>query len=413
MLPEYVKSDKDIIIAIDYETADDRGASYQFFRKDFRIFSVSTTWRNPSNNEMESYFTNKQDEIKELLTFLSTSGHKIVAHNLPYEMGCTHATYGLTLNWYADTMRLSQLRDGGGDEFAVTTELTIEQEMAIELGEVTEKDIVKGKKGLSLEACAMRFLDDEGRHSHKHEAHSWLEEHHGIKKNHGRFLDLLPYEQLKQYNIADTEVTLLIYETQVEYFKSINFNWHKDNLFYLTRAKYMTGAYHRGLCIDQRALLDYIYEIEAEIEAINQKFRTMFKKEIELVERRRFVDSLMRACRMKTPRGTYNRIFKTCKGKYPEEYTFNINSANYLKLLFCDVLGMNPQFLTPKGSPSFKASHLSQWGEGGLILQKRKKRMLVLTQCINTFLDSLHDEKTHPGIKISGTRTNRVAGGRI
>ena len=413
MIPEILKKNKDIVVAIDFETSDSRGASYQFFRKDFKIFSVAISWRSPTTNLIESYFTLSPGGIRSLLKFLSESQHKVIAHNLPYEMGCTTACYGYNLNWYADTMRLSQLRDGGGNEFDMSVELTLEQEMQLELGEIEDvSQFAKKSKGLSLEACAMRFLESD-MHSHKSTAHDYLKETHGIKKNYGRYLHLLPYAQLKQYNTADTDVTLLLYEEHVQYFNLIKFNWFRDNKFYLVRAKYMTEAYIRGLCIDQQALLDYICEIEQEIEDINQQFMTKFAEEIKLVESSRFTASMERSLKLKTKKGKYNRILKLFQGKYVEEYTFNINSSSYLKILFCDVLKMSPKFLTPKGSPSFKAAHLNQWGEGGKILAIRKKRLLVLQQTVNTLIDSFHDGNTHPGIKISGTRTNRVAGGRI
>ena len=73
---------------------------------------------------------------------------------------------------------------------------------------------------------------------------------------------------------------------------------------------------------------------------------------------------------------------------------------------------MKWEFETPKGSPSFKTSHLDQWGEGGKILKIRKKRLLVLQQAVNTYASAMYDGRTHPSVRISGTRTNRVAGGR-
>ena len=122
-----------MIVAIDYETSDSRGASFQYFRKDFKIFSLSCCWRNASG-EIVYWFGTRSDAIAQKLAQLARDRVLIVAHNLPYEMGCTTNCYPhIKLNWHADTMRLTQLRDGGGEEFG-TPQLTLDQEIAQELG---------------------------------------------------------------------------------------------------------------------------------------------------------------------------------------------------------------------------------------------------------------------------------------
>lgn len=405
-----------MIVSIDYETKDSRGASFQYFRRDFDIFSLSCCWRDSKTNEPKFWFSTDRSRIAQKLASLARNKDQIVAHNLPYEMGCTKKVYKhIDLNWHADTMRLTQLRDGGGDLYDAPV-LTLEQEIAMELGEMSEKQVKRQwakTKGLAIEAAAFRYLSEKY-HNHKKPAHDWLEEHKGIKKDHGRHLDKLPYDMLEQYNNGDTLITLLLYESHVKFFEENKYDWSQDCQLYFNRAKLMTSAHIKGIKFNSEKALDYIVEIEAEIKAMEDEFETMFAKEIEIVKENRLIHLWNHWTQQpKTERGKANRCKKLESGEMDDEWNkFNVGSSKQLAELFTGVLGMEAQFETPKGSPSFKASHLQQWGKGGLILQKRKKRLLVLNQAANAYLASLHDGRVHPSIKISGTRTNRVAGGR-
>ena len=405
-----------MLVAIDYETKDSNGASFQYFKRDFQIFSLSCCWRDPKTNEPTFWFSNDRNRIAQKLASLARNKDQIVAHNLGYELGCTKKCYPhIKLNWHADTMRLTQLRDGGGDMYDAPV-LTLEQEIAFELGELSERQVKSAwakTKGLSLEACTYRHLPQKY-HSHKEPAHKWLEENEGIKKQHGRHLDKLPYDMLEQYNNADTLTTLLLYESNVKYFKEQNFDWSQDCKLFFNRAELMTSAHIRGIKINTDKLLDYIVEIEAEIAEMERKFCEMFAVELEILKENRLVHLWNHWTQLpKTDRGKANRLKKLESGAIDSDWNdFNIGSSKQLAELFSKILGIKHQFETPKGSPSFKASHLSQWGPGGMILLNRKKRLLVLQQCCNVYLSAMHDGRSHPSIKISGTRTNRVAGGR-
>lgn len=408
-----------MIVAIDYETMDDRGASFEYFRKDFRVFSLSCAFRDPGNGEIITWFSNNPTKIVAKLADLARAKHQIVAHNLPYEYGVTRACYPhIHLNWHADTMRLAQVRDGGGDEFN-PPELSMEQSIALELGEMSEKEasaLQRKGVGLSLEACAQRFLSDPGLHNHKKPAHDWLQEHKGIKKNFGRELHHLPYELLEQYNNADTRVTLLLYEECIKWAKLANYDWQKDHTLYLMRGRLITDAYARGILIDKDALFQYILEVEAEIKAIEAQFVAFMAPYSQFVMdiRRAVVDLWANDPKLKSDRARANRRAKVLEGKEDKRWkVFNTGSSKQLQLLFVDVLKIKPQFLTKKESPSFKTTHLHQWGEGGLILQKRRKRLLVLQQCVNTYVAALYDDRVHCSVRVSGTRTNRTSGGQM
>lgn len=401
------------VIALDYETIDSRGASFEYFRDDFRLLSLSLTWRN-AQGELESWFDTNQKAIYDKLKWLSDTQIPVIAHNFQFEMGVTYSLYPeLKINWYLDTMRLAKLRDLGGDEYS-TPVLTVEQEIDLALGDISEKDIKKEhskKRGLSLEACARRFLPAQN-HDHKSKAHTYLEQKHGVTKNFGGNLHLLPYYLLKQYNIADTETTLLIYEDCIKFFEAEKFNLKPDTQLYNDRVRHIAEAHKRGLKIDRTALLEYILDIEAEIKAIEDEFYSKFEKELRKVRKWLYLEKRLEMLAMKNGKHKQRRWEKYMNTPC-EILRFNFNSnTRHLPMLFMGQLRIKPKFRTGKGAPSFKSSHLSQWGEGGKILIKRKKRLLVLQQAVAIYIASAYDGLLHPQVKASGTRTNRVSAGR-
>lgn len=404
------------IYAIDIETADNRSASFEYYRKDFRIFSLSLAWRN-GLGQIEQWFSTDAQRIAGKLLSLSKEQAPLVAHNAGFEIGVISKLYPrIPLVWLNDTMRMAQLYDAGGQEFDNDPILTPDQMIAFELGELDEKGLQKvwGKsRGLSLEACGRRFLP-ESEHGHKTEAHEYLKEHHGIKKNPGQHLHLLPLDILERYNNADTRVTLLLYE---ELTRLLNgFDASRDWQLYRMRIELLTKAYVTGIKVNRPALLETIVAIEAEIIHIERTFRERF--EAELIEMQEYrlgllINKWAADETLKSDRARAKRFTAVEMGLCDDEWMhFNINSPRQLEILFCQILKIRPTFLTATGQPSFKASHLGQWGEGGEILKKRKKRMIVLNQCISTYMGSAYDGRIHCAIKTSGTRTNRLSSGR-
>ena len=404
-----------MIVAIDIETCDDRGASFEYFRPDFRVFSLSCAWRDADGNIVH-WFSTDATKIVQKLWALARSGDELVAHNLSFEYGVLTRLYPkIELKWYADTMRLAQHLDAGGAEFEAEPLLSPDQAIALELGEITEADLGKlfnKSRGLSLEACALRFLP-EAEHGHKSEAHTYLTEHQGIKRAHGQYLHLLPPDILERYNNSDTRVTLLLYEDLCT--RLGQFDWRRDWQLYYLRVQLMAGAYTRGIRIDRIALFTYILEIEREITEIERAFKQLYAVELTQVSSLRLIEKIEWANdpTLKSDRARRVRWETLESGVHDAEIDrFNVNSSQHLSLLFRTVLGMTPTFLTKTGQPSFKASHMHQWGPGGDILKKRKKRMMVLSQCINVYLASKLNGRVHCNVRVAGTRTNRVAGGR-
>ena len=149
------------------------------------------------------------------------------------------------------------------------------------------------------------------------------------------------------------------------------------------------------------ALQRYTYEIDADVDKIEAEFKSYHAENIK----------------------------KWAELTGNNEFEFNVGSNKQLKELFCDVLGMTAAHMTATGEkrvkdkeitreealkqyPSFQAKHLGDWGESGELPIRRRKRLLVLSQALNT-LQMAKDGRgrCHPEQKVAGTRTNRVAGG--
>lgn len=395
-----------MIIAVDIETSCGGSAEYRHWRKGFQIDSIACSWKD--QGESKSWFSNKPREVDAMIRRLAETKAKLVVHNLSFELGVFSRLYpDLEFNWHADTMRLAQLDDNYGgnrwEQFVIKTADDIMDELLDELdGEKAPK-----KTGMGLEACATRYLAKEY-HNHKGAAHTWLEENHKVTSNHGSHLHLLPYDQLKQYNIADTDTTLALYEQLTENLILNEFDWQQDWVLYHNRVKLMQGAYIRGLKVNREKLKEEIYKLDAEIRAVTDEF---FSKTQD--------------SRVKWAALYPGKVKK--RPTMPD--SFNIGSNAQLKQLFIGALGIVGGKFTASGVkavesgtlsraeaalqyPSFASKHLSTWGPLGEILYKRRKLLLVLQQMLGVYLGSTEDGRLHPEIRASGTATNRVAGGK-
>jgi len=210
---------------------------------------------------------------------------------------------------------------------------------------------------------------------------------------------LLPEDILARYNVGDTTVCLELFD---ELHKILDGVWQKDWNLYYTRTDLMNRAYREGISIDLPDLAQVIANIDAEVDQIEADFMEQHK------------ESLMK----------WRELYKITKK------SFNIGSNKQLAELFVGVLGIEPRHMTEKGAkkvkekelttpeacrqyPSFAAKHLGQWGEAAKHLQKRRKRLLVLSQAMSAYwMATEGGGRIHPEVRIAGTRTNRVSGGR-
>ena len=402
------------VIAVDYETALTSGVpSTEYYRDDFRAISAAFAWRG-QGGEMRSLFLEGEDEIRVFLERIKASGARVVVHNFQFEHGVSLYRFpGFEACITHDTMRLAQVADNGGKLAAYQPQVLTYDDMldALEGGGPKPHST-----GLALVAATSRWLPEEWR-DHKAPFHTWLREHAGVKKGQeGQHLTALPPDMLEAYNVADAKVTLLLYETFVAEFTRFGYDYTLDHELYKSTARMVSKAKGVGAAVDVTALQAYVTQVEAEVAAIEQRFRDRFQAEIAQLEA--------------MAHRAYVRAVKTTKAQdrraAEEPERFNVGSNKQLKALFVDMLGIAPKFWTkePKAkpgkarkqefvpSPSFKSAHLGTYGEGGELLRTRRKRMLVLQQARALLKLAAYDGRWHFDLRACGTATGRMAGGR-
>lgn len=396
-------------IVVDYETAIGDLGSTEAWHPDFRVVSMAASWR-AEDGSLKSDYVGGETAVDYFLEKIAAAGIPVVAHNVQFEMLVTSCRFPQLydkLNWYCDTMRLTQNYDNGGDAFAMALPSLDAQLDAAEAGEDPDEPEYVG--GLSLVNACRRILNEP---DHKREAYGWLRANIAECRpgREGQFLTRLPRDLFVRYNVADTEATLRLYEFLVHYYDRAAFDWRFDHGLYLSSVRRIVGAKVRGVRVDREALSAYAEEVELEIVAIGVAFRERFDEQIRAVERLRLLDAVRER---KTLRGRRNfvRRYRGGADTAVAAVRFNPGSNKQLESLFVGQLGLVPQFLTDKGSPSFRSAHLSQWGDGGDMLRTRRKRLLVLKQCQALLSLSAVDGRWHMDLRAAGTATGRYAGG--
>lgn len=398
-------------VAYDYETIEvfsdgSTKASTEYYRDNFRVASCAFTERRGS--EIVSWYTEGEQATLEALQQLGN--RPVIVHNAAFEMGVTKCRFPqLNLNWHADTMRLVQNYDncGGDDAF----ERIVLDPEDFDEDELEEEANIKYRpmSGSGLVVSCKRIL---GLEDHKKPAHDWIYANvpEAKKGKAGQHLDKLPPEILEAYTVADTERTLALYEHITEHFVKVDYDWSMDHALYLSTVGYVVGSKILGVPVNRNGLLEDGEKVLQGIAEIENRFKERFAEEIKQVEKWRLEKRLSK---YKTEDGKkkYLDNLPNRPDLYEKEISFNVGSNDQLQYLFTQVLKMEAKFFTAKNSPSFKSTMLSQWGDGGLLLGKRRKRLLVLKQICNLYKVSEYDNRFHPDLKTASVATGRFAGG--
>ena len=417
-------------LVVDYETALLSGqASTEAYRKDFRVTTCAFSWLDEAG-EIKRIFLVGEDETRKMLERAAEAGIPLIAHNIQYEILVTMCRFPEVmgkLKWQADTMRLVQVYDNGGKMEYDPGVLSIEEELDKAMAELEGREYTSDYKGppmgIGLDSAVRRILPKKY-HGHKKEAHDWIRANTscGKKNRPGKYLHLLPMDIMKRYNIGDTENTLRLYMRITQEFKQIGYDYTLDHGLFMGSVWSIVKAKIRGVGVDREQLAGVIDAVTEQLWEIEQSFLSRFKKEVAEVERQRvekWVDEPKtekgkdnRRARIEEDRAVSNPRCKDPKNKWDVHGKFNVGSNKQLQTLFVDLLGMKPKFFTPKGSPSFKSPALPQWGDGGMLLGERRKRLLVLKQATNLHILSGYDGRFHLDLKTCGTATGRFAGGQ-
>ncbi len=388
---------KPSIIAFDYETAlTDGTPSVEYYRDDFRVVSAAFSWFR-EDGSIKSVYREGEAQVRAFL--LKCGDTPLVVHNAQFEIGVSRARFpDVNLNITHDTMRLAQVADNGGKEAQKRQELTIDDE----LGEAEED---RSKTGLRLQQVTSRWLPAEF-HNHKEPYYEYLRER-GVKTGkEGENLHLLPPDMLEKYNVADSEVTLRLYNVFTEHFASIGYDTTLDHQLYLSTTAKVAHSKARGVRVDRARLQAYRDVVTGEIAEIGHTFKRRFKAEIDGLEQEALVAYVGSR---KSERGQVDAWLRAVEDT--SVYEFNVGSTHQLANLFIGKLGMKAMFTTAKGAPAFGKSFLSQWGDGGEMLKKRRTKLIGLKQTEALLELSEYDGRWHCDLKACGTATGRFAGG--
>lgn len=396
------------IVAVDWETAELQAdgsyvASTEAYRDNFRVTSAAWTWEDAG--QLQSKYLEGEDAIRAEMQHWIALDARFLCHNVTFEALVSRCRFpDLNIVWFADTMRLAQVYDNGGnaDDFTL-----IESDDILEPGD-KPKYKRSPTEGLGLVKCVQRILGDTS--DHKKEAYDHIMGLVNCKyKQCGQYLHLLPSDIMARYNCADTENTYRLYKYITEHFAYIQYDWTLDHQLYMMSANRIVGGKIRGIKIDRPKLAAYIQQVQQEIADIGANFRAAFEEPIAAIEAER-LDAYLGG--VKTDKGKRKRLDKyyARDPKARKEVDFNPGSNTQLAILFVDKLGIEPVFFTDKGAPSFKSAMLGQWGAGGELLRTRRKRGIVLKQSEALYALSEVTGRFHPNLRTAGTKTGRYVG---
>jgi hypothetical protein len=392
--------------AIDFETGETKNkefvASVNYYKHTFKPWSLAITWRD-NDHKMCRAFTTNPREIRDWLTDLSKNNVPVITHNQAFEYGVIINHFpDCQLNWHADTMRLAMQADGGG-----------------KYSGKYQTDDEGYRIGLKLEDCSSRFLSQENK-EHKSVAHEYLKKHYNIVKNFGRYLHLLPYDILKEYNLGDTDVTLLLYEVLTTILDDRGIDWTHNWPLFDIRCKLTAHSKSNGVAVDMDRLKKEIFRLEQLKESVLEEFREYGGKELiewEWARAMEWVSSV------KSDRGLAKRFESLAcdQDKIDDHYRLKLSSTKQLADFLTNVKGIQPVLFTKEKrnrtstkafvpQPSFKKEHLGQWGDAGKILQKLGDTNIVIAQACNVYLMAEeYDGRCHFDLRPIGTGSDRMS----
>ena len=378
-------------IAIDFEAS-----GLDYYSPDFAVISAAFTWEG-DNGEFKQLYVEGQEAVGDALKRVVDKGNPIVVHNLTYELGVILNVYPeleIDIDRFWDTKRLIQVTDGG---------MILKKPKPAWM-----------KPGLSLVACASRHLPPKY-HDHKEPFYEWIRDNLGVLKGkEGESLGKLPRSLLKAYNTADTDITLLLFNTTMRKFKQDGYTGYElDHSLYRFRCLQLVKAESYGVLTDKKGLIVTIKSLKEELDMIEEDFTLKMLPEIEKVIQMK--KDLYLTEPLKSESGYRKRFERLESGDI--EFEFNINSPKDLYWLYHHVMGIEAPFTTRPnkdgnggGNPSFAKAHLGAWHSSGEILQNKGTLKIALKQSESLLALSSKDGRWHISMNSTGTKTSRLSG---
>ena len=342
-----------MIIALDFETT-----GLDMWAPNARVLSAAFSWR--EGERIVSRFVQGEHNIRKDLQTLADNNTEVAVYNVAFEGLCLQSRFpDIRLNIKYDVMRLVQI--------------------------YANDDTVHS---YGLKAAAVRITPDIAGWEKPFE--TFLTE----KKLTWRDVDQVPFSILRNYNTGDTVATLSLFETITKYLKDIDFKWQFDHTLYMSSARMVIGAQHKGVRVDTEGLDKYIKVLDEEIQATADKFMAEGQENVQ------------KAIVLLTAKEQAK-----FKKKIVEPVEFSISKPSHLKTLFVEVMKIVPSHLTPTGEPSFKSEHLPNYGKLGAILSDIGTHRIVRVQAMSLRELADKDGRWHLSLKLCGTNTGRYAGG--
>jgi DNA polymerase I-like protein with 3'-5' exonuclease and polymerase domains len=359
-----------LTIALDFETALlDGTPSVDIHKPDFRAISCAFAWY--EGDERKTRYVEGEELIRKQLRKLVKGKHRVVVHNLAFDSWVVKVRFPECfegIDWHADTMRLVQLGDNGQPD------------------------------GVGLQACVRRWLPSRY-HNHKEPFYELIRERGG---KGGQDLHLLEPKELEAYAVGDAVATIELYRTLTSYFKDLQYDWTLDHVLYCATSWLTASSRCEGILVDREQAKQNLVNVLTQIAEGGERFANQHKHGIREVESRLREAAL---AKRKTERGK--------AGVKESEWRFNIDSDRHLKMLFCDVYGMEAKYLTPKGAPSMSAKFIHQYGDAGKELRKRGNLQITAAQLESLIALTEEDGRLHADVKVNGTKTGRLAAGQV
>ena len=402
---EFQMTEPKNVVALDFETT-----GLGVYKSGIKVTSISLS--RYIKGKIHNIFIDDEHKIYKTLQNLANNKVPVIVYNYGFEALVMHCKYpGIKLNVTGDVLRLVQ-----------------------------QEGTQWGKRAFSLKNAVVMLLPRKY-HGYENDIKNWIIENvtylaaDGKTKspnslNWGRFIYLAPHDKLKRYNELDTEMTLRIYEAiwekwfveEPEYLKSKHKNITDDELYtieemsfdhaiYLLNCERVARAEARGMQVDIYELLCGFHSAKNKLETMESRFFEQHKDGIAEVQRRR-AKSLWLEKQNTLKSKKYLEIW-TLEYAKSKIKPFNYNSDLDLKMLLVDVYGQVPKYFSKKTKrPSFSAKVMHQW-TGIDILKEKGALEQAMKQARNLIYLSFEDGLYHPSIKVAGTTTGRLAGGKF
>lgn len=348
------------------------------------IYGISIAWG--PDYETESIYLNTN--IDKAISILSQEKLKLIAHNVFFDWSNLYYTFGLPLNFVADTGVVAQC--------------------------INNSDFVVS---FGLKQATQRLYNVQ---TQEKEIKEYLKHHYKIPESkYGAYIHLCPEEMVSKYCRLDAHYCWRIMHDGPRWLKSDISMYMK---MYMAEVKFTIQQFLEGILVNQEGLDNAAEEILVETCKIEEEF---FKNEqlTPFIQQVQFNKFNVKQSKLKKAKLDFDEWSKNPDNK------FNINSTKQLKELF-DLQKLHwdeskQKFIYPyvnnfpkskranPDSPKLGTKFLHAYGIGGEILADKGEKATLYQHLQRALEESELTGKIHPHINLLGTKTGRISGSGV